>query len=173
MSGNITRRSRKTYKKTTCSKQQNAIAVLDMSPIKGIVKFTEIANNRVLVSYDISGLKDGKHGFHIHQYGDLSDGCTSACAHFNPDNTEHGGPYSEVRHAGDLGNVEAKNGYAKGQVTVNGISTDPRSKRSIIGRAIIVHADPDDLGRGGDEESKKTGNAGKRIACAVIGFTSI
>ena len=52
-------------------------------------------------------------------------------------------------------------------------SLDPKSKRSIIGRAIIVHKDPDDLGKGGDAESKKTGNAGARIGCAVIGFTSV
>ena len=89
---------------------------------------------------------------------------------FNPDNTEHGGPYSKIRHAGDLGNVVAVNGKAKGTITVDGLSTDPASRRSIIGRAIIVHEDPDDLGRGGDAESKKTGNAGARICCAVIGI---
>lgn len=171
--GDKTRRRRRTYKKTHCNKQKNAIAVLDMKPVKGIVEFVKASYNKVTVKYDITGLTDGKHGFHIHQYGDLSDGCTSACSHFNPDNVDHGGPHSTVRHAGDLGNIVAINGRAKGTVTVNGLSLDPKSKRSIIGRAIIVHEDADDLGKGGDAESKKTGNAGARICCAVIGFTSI
>ena len=165
----------KTLKKFRCTTKKNygAIAVLNMNNITGIVKFRMKPGNKIFVEYEIDGLKDGKHGFHIHQYGNLSDGCNSACAHFNPDNTEHGGPYSKIRHAGDLGNVVSVNSRAKGTITVDGLSTDPTSRRSIIGRAIIIHKDPDDLGRGRDAESKKTGNAGARICCAVIGIMPI
>ena len=43
-------------------------------------------------------------------------------------------------------------------------------KYNIIGRGLVIHEDPDDLGLGGDKTSLTTGNSGKRIACAVIGY---
>ena len=156
-----------------CTKKKSnyfkCISIIDMNGIKGCVKFKSI-NKKCKVEYIIENLKDGKHGFHIHKLGDLSHGCDSACAHFNPDGCVHGGPHSNIRHAGDLGNVISKNGIAKGSVTVENLSCNPKSKYSIVGRMIIIHKDPDDLGKGGDEESLKTGNAGKRIACSVIGL---
>jgi Cu-Zn family superoxide dismutase len=93
----------------------------------------------------------------------------SACAHFNPTNKKHGCPGNKERHVGDLGNIQAdKNGSAKYIFYDNVIRLS--GKNSIIGRSIIIHADEDDCGTGGNEESLKTGNAGKRIACAVIGY---
>ena len=161
------RRSFKNYNK---KKEESGIAVIDMNNIKGIVKFENKGLKSVKVTYKITGLSEGLHGFHIHSSGDLTDGCSSACAHFNPTGENHGGPHSKVRHAGDLGNINSKNNLAEGTITVEGISVNSKSNRSIIGRTIIIHQDPDDLGKGQDEESKKTGNAGKRIACAVIGL---
>lgn len=137
--------------------------------VSGIVRFSN-RESKCLITYDIKGLKDGLHGFHVHECGDMTEGCTSGCAHFNPDGVVHGGRNSQVRHAGDLGNIRSSNGRASGTLTVRGLSADPKSEKSIIGRMIIVHADEDDLGRGGDEESIKTGNAGKRLACGVIGI---
>jgi Cu-Zn family superoxide dismutase len=147
----------------------SAIAVFT-GKIKGTVRFVEEIDN-VRIILDIKGLKKGKkQGFHIHKYGDLSDGCESMCEHFNPYEKTHGGPESKTRHIGDLGNVVAdQSGYAKyefvdSHIKLKGI------KANIIGRGLIIHEDEDDLGLGGDSTSLKTGNAGKRIACAIIGY---
>jgi superoxide dismutase, Cu-Zn family len=149
-----------------------AICVLapNKNNVKGIIKFKTFSN-KVKVMYEIYGLKDGEHGFHVHECGDLTDGCSSACAHFNPGNTVHGGRKSKVRHVGDLGNIKSKNGVSKGFFYDNIISLDYKHKNCILGRAVVVHKDVDDLGKGGDQESLITGNAGKRVACGVIGIT--
>ena len=139
--------------------------------ITGIIKFIQ-SHNRVKVSYDITGLKDGLHGFHVHNYGDLTDGCKSACAHFNPYNKKHGKRNDKNSHAGDLGNILSKNNKCKGHFYDNKISLDYSKKNCVIGRSIIIHEDEDDLGKGGNEESLKTGNAGKRLACGIIGITN-
>ena len=123
----------------------------------------------VEITVDVHGFKPGKHGFHIHEKGTVEKGCNSLCAHFNPFNAPHGGPgdSKDKRHVGDLGNIECdENGVCKMKFTDNLIEL--RGKYSILGRSIIIHEDEDDLGKGGDEESLKTGNAGKRIACARI-----
>ncbi|CAI2382266.1 unnamed protein product [Moneuplotes crassus] len=109
------------------------------------------------------------HGFHIHAYGNLSQGCVTAGPHYNPHGTEHGGPFSSVRHVGDLGNVfsdsngEATLDHWDSQVTLSGPT-------SVIGRACVLHKFTDDHGYGGTAESKKTGSAGPRIGCGVIGL---
>jgi Cu-Zn family superoxide dismutase len=143
-----------------------AVAVLHPTKgnsVRGIVTFTK-EKGGIMVVADIEGLTPGKHGFHIHEYGDCSapDG-TSAGGHFNPEGKPHGAPTSQNRHVGDLGNIPAN---AEGKAHYEW--TDPvmtfTGTRSIIGRAIIVHADEDDL------KSQPTGNAGPRIACGVIGI---
>ena len=151
------------------AKTHSAVAVIDMNNIKGTVRFKS-KNDRTTVQYNITGLSSGHHGFHIHKCGDLTKGCDSGCEHFNPTNSQHGGPHSKIRHAGDLGNVHSVKKHAKGSVTVKHLSCNPKSDYSIIGRMIILHEGKDDLGKGGNAESLKTGNAGKRIACAIIGL---
>ncbi len=145
------------------------ISVVNMNGITGIIKLKN-RKKRCNIKYDIKGLADGKHGFHIHKCGDMSKGCETGCEHFNPFNKNHGGPHSQERHAGDLGNIISLNGVSKGSITVKDISCDPKTKISIVGRMFVIHEDEDDLGKGGDEESLKTGNAGKRIACSIIGL---
>lgn len=148
-----------------------AVCVLQGEGVKGTVFFTQGASSEpVKVTGEISGLKPGLHGFHVHEFGDNTNGCTSAGAHFNPLNKEHGAPTDSVRHVGDLGNVEAgANGIAKIDITDKVIQL--QGDHNVIGRTIVVHADPDDLGKGNHELSKTTGNAGARLACGVIGIT--
>jgi len=148
-----------------------AIAVFN-GEINGIVKFTDNSqDNIVKIDVNLSGLKPNSlHGFHVHEAGDLTDKCTSMCAHFNPYHKTHGCPGMKERHIGDLGNITTDSkGKAKYSFNDNYIKLRG-TKCNIIGRGLIIHADPDDCGQGGDTESLKTGNAGKRIACAVIGY---
>jgi len=154
------------------SKPISAIAVFDTKKIKGIVRFTEdIASNTVVINIDVHGLKkNGLHGFHVHECGDMSEQCESMCAHFNPFNKEHGGPDSKIRHVGDLGNLKTnEHGVAK-YVTNDDMIKLRGTKCNIIGRGLIIHADEDDCGKGEFPDSLTTGHAGKRIACAVIGY---
>lgn len=134
--------------------------------VKGnIVMMQKTSGGPTVIKGTITGLKQGEHGFHVHEFGDLSKGCESAGAHYNPDNVDHGDIKSG--HIGDLGNIQAgKDGIANIKIKADRI--DLIGKRSIIGRSIVVHEDTDDLGKGGDEESLKTGNAGDRLACGVI-----
>ena len=158
------------------SEPRYGVAVLRHDPmtsshpkVSGTVHFEDTGEG-LKIDYEIRGLYNGLHGFHIHEYGDLTDGCTSACAHFNPDDETHGGLDSETRHMGDLGNISSKDRVSKGSLFLPEAKLDS-SKYGVLGRMVIVHADEDDLGKGGDEESLKTGNAGKRLACGVIGLS--
>ena len=153
-------------------KHITAIAVFDTGKIKGTVKFTEdLNNNNVIININISGLnKNALHGFHVHESGDLTSKCESMCAHFNPYNKNHGCPGMKERHVGDLGNIQTDhNGDSKYTIIDNVIKL--KGKANIIGRGLIIHADPDDCGIGGNKASLINGNAGKRIACAIIGFS--
>ncbi|VDO03655.1 unnamed protein product [Rodentolepis nana] len=135
---------------------------------KGVVHF-EQKDDAVKIHAEFEGLKPGKHGFHVHEFGDQTQGCISAGAHFNPHKKNHGAPDASERHVGDLGNVEAgSDGKAVLDLTDKLISLS--GENSIIGRCMVVHADPDDLGLGGHELSLTTGNAGARVACGVIGI---
>jgi Cu-Zn family superoxide dismutase len=131
------------------------------SKVYGTVSFA-VKGKSVEVTGTIKGLTPGKHGFHVHEYGDCSskDGM-SAGSHFDPEHMPHGGPHSEKRHIGDLGNIEAdENGVAEIKITDSKIKLN--GPHSIIGRSIIVHAKEDDL--------KDIKSAGARIGCGVIGI---
>ena len=143
-----------------------AIAVLHPtqgSNVAGIVTFTA-SGDAVKVVADLTGLTPGKHGFHIHEFGDCSDPkASSAGGHFNPGNHQHGAPDAANRHVGDLGNIEAD---AAGKAHLE--STDKMMKLtgndSIVGHTLIVHEKADDL------KTQPTGDAGGRVACGVIGI---
>ncbi|CAL5185551.1 unnamed protein product [Lathyrus oleraceus] len=140
--------------------------------VRGSIQFLQYLNgNYTHVTGKITGLSPGLHGFHIHALGDTTNGCISTGPHFNPLKKDHGASTDDERHAGDLGNIVAgPDGVAlisikDRQIPLSGV-------HSILGRAVVVHADPDDLGRGGHELSKTTGNAGARVACGIIGLQS-
>jgi Cu-Zn family superoxide dismutase len=150
-----------------------AIAFFNNKKIKGSVYFTEdYQRNDVVIDIHISGLnKNSKHGFHVHESGDLSEKCKSMCAHFNPYHKLHGCPGMKDRHVGDLGNLHSDaHGVAHYQMRDNVIKLRGNTA-NIIGRGLIIHADEDDCGIGGFDDSLQTGHAGERIACAIIGYS--
>lgn len=137
-----------------------------LSPTKGnkahgTVFFTSVQEG-VKVVADLDGLTPGKHGFHVHEKGDCSaPDASSAGAHYNPSNSHHGSPDSKDRHAGDLGNIEADSvGHAHYERIDAVIKLE--GPNSIIGRSVIVHAEPDDF------ISQPSGNAGAKVSCGVI-----
>jgi Cu-Zn family superoxide dismutase len=94
-----------------------------------------------------------------------------ACGHFNPYGKKHGGPESKERHVGDLGNIRFD---SKGVAIFTMEDTLVKlrgTKANVIGRSLVIHESPDDLGMGGHSDSLKTGHAGKRVTCAVIGYS--
>lgn len=142
-----------------------AICVLhptEGNDVRGTVTFTR-NNSVVKIVAELEGLTSGKHGFHIHESGDCSaPDAASAGGHFNPDNSDHGGPADQKRHVGDLGNIEAgEDGRARLELEDSKLTF--AGSNSIIGRAVVVHTGEDDL------TSQPTGDAGGRIACGVIG----
>lgn len=144
---------------------QEAVAVISSGKIQGVVIFKQ-KEDYVRIIIDIKGLiKNHKHGFHIHESGDLREGCKSCCAHYNPNNTEHSG--LDGGHAGDLGNIKTDD---DGNCSMS-IKTDKFIVDDILGRSIIIHEDEDDLGLGNESDSKTTGHSGARIACSVIGIS--
>ena len=141
-----------------------AIAVLHSasgSQVAGTVTFTKVGDT-VQVVADITGLTPGKHGFHIHEFGDCSAAdAASAGGHFNPMKKPHGAPDAAERHAGDLGNLEADS-TGKAHLELKDSMLKLSGENCIMGRGVIVHEKVDDW-------SQPTGNAGGRLACGVIG----
>lgn len=166
----------------------NAVAVFDPNSssnsgkISGKVSFHQCTpSNQTIVRVELKGFKPNTiHGFHIHRLGDLSKGCTSLCEHYNVDPSQMHGSielYGRSRHTGDMcSNVIAdKNGNVS-LIHVDEL-IDIFPPHSILGRSVVIHEKEDDLGKYRYENSKRgelsrtTGDAGSRIACAVIGLS--
>lgn len=150
----------------SASKAICVLAPTEGSKTSGIITFTKTSDG-ILIEGTISGLEpESAHGFHIHQYGDVSgkDGKKTG-GHFNPHGTDHAGPDADMRHVGDLGNVVAdKKGNATYKRLDKTISFE--GENNIVGRGMILHAGTDDM------KSQPTGAAGARIAQGVIGIAS-
>ena len=114
---------------------------------------------------EVGGLvPNGQFGFHVHDKGDCSAvDATSAGGHFNPAASAHGRAGGHAHHAGDMDNIVSDGaGLARVAVHLQGVTLGGGAANDIAGRAVIVHADPDDY------HSQPTGNAGARVACGVI-----
>lgn len=145
----------------------SAMAVLEPtqgSMVRGAVDFVR-KGGAVLVTANLSGFApNSTHGIHIHEIGDCTArDAASAGAHFNPTSSDHGGTTGSKRHGGDLGNLTADaNGNIAATVKVDGDIAFGNGADSIVGRGLVVHANPDDL------ESQPAGNSGTRLSCGVI-----
>ena len=143
----------------TISKAQAVIKGSGKSKVKGVVHFTE-ENGKTTIEVIAEGIKSGPHGFHIHEGKECVGDFTSAGGHFNPSTKTHG-DNDVAHHAGDLGNITAdKNKKVTQTITTESLTM--AGADSIIGRAVIIHADRDDL------KSQPAGNSGKRIGCGII-----
>lgn len=133
------------------------------NPTAGKVKLTALSHG-VLISGEISGLVPNSiHGFHIHETGDCSRNGDAAGGHFNPTGAAHGRYGAQGTHAGELPSLQADaNGVARFNVTTHTVSLTEGAPDSILGRALVVHRDPDDF------ITQPAGNSGPRIGCAVI-----
>jgi len=148
--------------------QEPLQATAALQPTKGNKAFGEVTfeqeGDKVHVLVNAQGLQPNQeHGFHIHEAGDCSsaDGM-SAKGHFNPAGKPHGNPASGEHHAGDLPALKAdQDGRAKLDAMLDGVTLAP-GPNSIVGRGLIIHADPDDY------KTQPTGNSGSRLACGVI-----
>lgn len=150
----------------TLSKGPYAEAQLQAAPggkAWGRVSFHE-AEGKTFVRADVNGLAPNQQfGFHVHEKGDCSaPDFTSAGGHFNPETKPHGDHRTPQAHAGDLPNLSA-NGEGVATMSFNSsVLTVTQGPRSVVGRAVIVHASPDDY------KTQPTGNSGARIACGVV-----
>ena len=153
--------------------------------IDGTIVFKQSGpRSNVKVSIHLKGFtKSTPHAIHIHEFGDISQGCMSSGGHFNPTNVTHGSVEipTHPRHAGDLcNNIFPKRGKVSYRFTDDMLTL--YGQNSILGRTVVIHEKEDDLGLGGlddhgtvinrkvHKESLKTGNAGGRMACAIIGL---
>ncbi|MGH8054775.1 MAG: superoxide dismutase family protein [Stenotrophomonas sp.] len=113
----------------------------------------------------IGGLPRGQQAaFHVHEKGDCSAmDASSAGGHFNPTMQAHGRAGATAHHAGDMDNLVANaEGVAHVDVHLRGVTLGGGAANDIAGRALVVHAAADDY------RSQPAGNAGARVACAVI-----
>ena len=130
--------------------------------ISGWVRLERAGFRRVQVTAHIQGLRPNSVlGFHVHEFGSCEQAGLKAGGHFNPCSKKHGNPdTSKQHHKGDLGNLQVDSqGVAKYSRVIRG------KTRYFLGRSIIIHNKADDF------VSQPSGQAGKRLACGVLGVS--
>lgn len=150
-----------------CASANRPMAMTALQPTsgqtaQGTVHFQELRDGSVEVQVDLTGVAPGVHGFHVHEFGNCGDNGNAAGGHFNPTSMPHASPEAASHHAGDFGNVTAA---ANGEVHTRFVTrsiTVAEGPRSVVGKAVILHTNPDDL------VTQPTGNAGGRISCGVV-----
>lgn len=148
------------------SQGPRAVARLEAAkgdPVWGSVSFAE-SGDAVVVRADVRGLRaNGEFGFHVHEKGDCSSAdFMSAGGHFNPGGKPHAHHGKPERHAGDLKNLTANSEGSAIYVFETKLLTVSKGPNSVVGRAVVIHANPDDY------TSQPAGNSGPRIACGLI-----
>ncbi|KAF4690603.1 Superoxide dismutase [Cu-Zn] [Perkinsus olseni] len=139
------------------------------SQVRGTFYFEQESHAKTKISYDVYNLEPfAQHGVHVHEFSDFSNGCTSTGGHYNPFYKFHGDRLNmTVRHVGDMGNIKADaSGRAKGSFYDSLILLF--GPTSSLTRSVVLHADQDDLGLGGNPGSRATGNSGARLVCGKI-----
>lgn len=156
----------------SCASGRGAKAMANLSPsegntAKGTVHFQDQGDGSVEVVVDLTGVPPGVHGFHVHDKGDCGNNGQNAGGHFNPTNMPHAAPDTQSHHAGDFGNVTAdEKGEVHTRFETHSV-TVKEGTMSVIGHAVVLHGNPDDL------VSQPAGNAGPRIACGVTTLTTM
>lgn len=143
------------------------IAIIDREGKQTGSLVLEETPNGVLISAAVTGLLPGEHGFHIHEKGicDPAEGFASAGGHYAPRSNQHGIKMAAGPHAGDMPNQFAGNDGALRATVLNGAVTLGKGFNSLMdadGSALVIHAGADDY------VSAPSGDAGSRLACAVI-----
>jgi superoxide dismutase, Cu-Zn family len=122
------------------------------------------AGEGVKLVLQVTGAPPGEHGAHIHEKGDCSDPeAKSAGGHWNPAGHKHGAPPPSASHLGDLGNIRVgADGLGRLELVSDAWKLGDGSARDVTGKALVIHAGPDDL------KTDPAGNSGARIGCGVI-----
>jgi len=160
---------------TAPASAMEAVVVFNVGTTKSGVSGTLVLTQKsgsdpVTITGNLTGLPaNSVHGFHVHESGDIRGACASTGSHFNPAGNPHAGAMDTVRHVGDLGNIKS-NGAGVALIDITDSVISLSGPNSVIGRAFVVHEKEDDLGKGSSPDSLKTGNAGARLGCGLIGI---
>lgn len=150
-----------------CAVRPSASLDAAQPQVTGLVLFRQQApGGRLDAYFDLKGFptepNSSSRAIHVHQFGDTMQGCEATGPHYNPLGVPH------PQHPGDFGNFAVRGGglwkYRPG------LAASLSGPHSIVGRAVVVHAGEDDLGLGGNAASVQNGNAGRRLACCVVGL---
>jgi len=157
---------------------RRAVVTISNAEINGKIVFEQASpKSPVKIRGTVHGLESGLHAMHIHEGQQLGADCHQVGPHFNPTGKQHGGPRDANRHVGDLGNIKTVPSHPVSRADISILSQVMSlyedQPNSVLNRALVIHANTDDLGRGNDPESIKNGNSGAHIACGLISNVDI
>ena len=156
-----------------CYLRENEDYARRKEKITGIIYFDQLKNGGpTKITGFIIGLSPGKHGFHIHKYGNLTRDFKELGPHFNPHKCDHGGLNSPIRHIGDLGNLESTCKDTAIEINIESNVITLIGENSILGRSVCIKEEEDDLGCTNNPSSKLNGNCATRICAGVIGINN-